>query len=447
MSMSKRLIVVLTVLLASLWLASAMISRAVILSEVDEIYAENLSTTAIRFMPLFIHAISGRPDGGEVAGGPSELDQDLRFFRAGRQGYLAYEVRNRNGTVVLRSYDAQGYRFPTTMRTGYIAGRELLSYTVTDEKTGLTLTVAEPAAHRREAIRDATTALFAPLLLPVPLVIAGLLLLTRYTLAPLRTLRQQISTRGGSNFDPIGSSGRAQELVPITQAVDRLLDRVKFATDEQRGFAADSARELGAPLASAVAATHLLKSEVATDRARCQVVALEASLKRLSGVADKLTEFSRVRLNAGPARARANMTPVLHAVVAKLAEVGKSRAVIEVENKLNQDLMVAMNPEAFGAALGNLLEAAIIHSGSRQPVRLVIERDWSIRVVRQGDAAPASSADGLENRVVPVTSNAEGAGLALAIAGQFMADCGGALLLRAPADDLEGGFEAVMRLP
>ena len=159
-----------------------------------------------------------------------------------------------------------------------------------------------------------------------------------------------------------------------------------------------------------------------------------------------LTRVSGIRSHTGPTGVRMNMTPVLEQVVTELKDASGDRAVVHVEDHLEQDLMLAMDPEAFGLALRTLLGKAVQLSAGPPPVRLVINADWTIRVVGRGRAASAASGD-TGTRFVRVETAAEGSSLGLGIVGGIMADCGGALLVRDAPLERDAGFEAVLHLP
>ncbi|MEU2349164.1 HAMP domain-containing sensor histidine kinase [Modestobacter sp. NPDC049651] len=81
-------------------------------------------------------------------------------------------------------------------------------------------------------------------------VLAGLVLLARWTLAPVRRLTETVGRLGPQNLaERTGVHGRHDELRRLAGEVDRMLDRVAEGYDGQRRFAGNASHELRTPLA------------------------------------------------------------------------------------------------------------------------------------------------------------------------------------------------------
>lgn len=362
-------------------------------------------------------------------------------------GFLAFEARDRGGQVLLRSYDAKEYAFPAVRKDGYLQDGNIHSFTVSDPVSGISLTVVEPAAHRAEAANEATLALFVPLALLIPLMIGAVSLITRHAAVPVRELRQQIGAQGGSRLEPIQTARQPVELRPIAGAVDRLTERLRTAANAERSFAANSAHELSLRLGDAMAHMGGLRKGLDGSPAMAHVARVEATLQGLSHFADRLLQLSRAGTTAPPGDVRGNLSPVLKRVVDALGRDGGGAASIVVEDRLKQDLMVAMDPDAFAICVANLLENALLHGGSDLPVQLNIEKDWSLHVINRGAVVSPDQLRGLVDRFASGDTPASGSGLGLAIVDRIMKQSGGSLTLHSPATGAEDGFEAVLHLP
>src|SRR5207245_1368832 len=123
--------------------------------------------------------------------------------------YLNYQVSDAQGRVLIRTpetLDAPADLYDGVPSPGFRMVGDYRTYSVTDPHTGITLTVAETTDHRREAVGDSTRTLFWPLLLLVPLSMAGIWLAVRRTLAPVRRLGAEIAARNSNNLAPIDAS-------------------------------------------------------------------------------------------------------------------------------------------------------------------------------------------------------------------------------------------------
>ncbi|NMW26251.1 two-component sensor histidine kinase, partial [Rhodanobacter denitrificans] len=155
----------------------------------------------------------------------------------------------------------------------------------------------------RKLLAPALLALLALLVLVPPMVFAGL----RSGLKPLRKLTRSLSAGTGPMTASLTDERVPVELAPFTEAIDRLVDRLKLSLEHERRFTADAAHELRHPLAAlrleldlagcsddAVArALHLRRAQDALDRMQ----RLVTQLLMLARV-EKLTELD----DAGPLR-------------------------------------------------------------------------------------------------------------------------------------------------
>ncbi|WP_199582601.1 HAMP domain-containing sensor histidine kinase [Blastococcus sp. TF02-09] len=81
-------------------------------------------------------------------------------------------------------------------------------------------------------------------------VVLGLVLLGRWTLAPLRQMTRAVGRFGPQNLvERTGSRGRRDELSRLAGEIDSMLDRVAAGYEGQRRFAGNASHELRTPLA------------------------------------------------------------------------------------------------------------------------------------------------------------------------------------------------------
>ena len=457
MSITLRLMLSLSLVLVLLWGATAIVTRNVFVAEIDEIATENLAATARRLMPLVLESLSGRPahateqdSEGSAAGEAAEVHQLSEFdegYGNAASGFLAFQVRDEAGKLIMTSGDADDLGPPQPPRQGFVHWQDTLFYTVVDRASGISLTVIEPGSHRAEAIVEATQALWWPLAYLVPLMALAIWGLTRFSLAPVLGLSRQIADRGGANLAPLDAKGQPAELRPITTAVDRLMERLRAAMDAERVFAAHSAHELRTPIAGALAQVQRLKAELGEAKGTERVAEVEARLKSLVDFTEKLLQLSRAEAGLGSRSDRMNMTPVIAAVVHEFTGRLTDPVTLVVDNQLGQDLMVAMDADAFAICLRNLLQNAVLHGAKGRPTRLIIARDWTLRVVNDGPVVAPEVLAGLTGRYVRGDTTSGGSGLGLSIVATILKQSEGALVLTSPAPGGVAGFEARMVLP
>src|SRR5690606_41552604 len=105
-------------------------------------------------------------------------------------------VRDARGNILLRSHDAEPDVFGEHPRQGFASTETHRLYGVCAVRDSIWIQVAEPLAHRREAALEASAALLLPLLLLIPLRLAGVWWLVRSRLVRVRSLLADVSGRG-----------------------------------------------------------------------------------------------------------------------------------------------------------------------------------------------------------------------------------------------------------
>lgn len=450
MSITRRLVFWLTLSIALLWLGTALITRSVFVDEIDEMRHDAIRNTAHRMMPLIVHVVAGGPEtslSGTVQSQPFVLDEDIKFLVSGIGGAMAFEVRDQTGKPVFRSYDARDVRFPDTIRPGLFQSKDILAYTLNDQTNGLSLTVVEPNAHRQEALSEATTALVLPLALLIPIMIAVIYLLIRLATQPIRDLRHRISLSKAGDPELLEANTKAVELRPIARAVDQLMKRLDATLSSERAFSANAAHELRTPVAGALVQTQRLRQELDNPSAIARVTAVEAALRQLADLTEKLLQVSRFETIPQIHTTREDLSRIISLIVSETGRDTQDARRINVENDLGQEMMVAIDPDIFAISLRNLIENAMRHGDPNGTITVRIAPDWTVRVINDGPALDPQSLEKLLQRYSQGDAAQSGHGLGLSIVERLMKQSGGGLRILSPATGRSDGFEAVLEMP
>ena len=307
----------------------------------------------------------------------------------------------------------------------------------------VTISVAEPLAHRREVAREAVRALALPLALLAPLSLLGVWALVRASMRPIRAFRDAIAARGGGDLAPVPAVGLPAEIEPVAGAVNALLDRLRRTLEAERSFTANAAHELRTPVAAALAQTQRLIAETGEGAARDRAQDIEAALKRLARLSEKLMQLARAEGGRLRAERALDIAPVLEMVVDELSAGADGPSQIEVwmpEGAILSD----MDPDAFAILARNLIENALRHGASDEPVRVALTQDGVLRVTNGGPPVPPETLGRLSRRFERGQTAADGSGLGLAIADTIARGAGARLVLHSPAPGRTDGFEAIL---
>jgi two-component system OmpR family sensor kinase len=349
-------------------------------------------------------------------------------------------VRDAGGTVLMRSHAADEAAFPPFTSTGFASTPTHRIYHDAALQGTVTISVAEPLAHRREVAREAVWALALPLALLVPLSLLGVWALVRGSMRPIRAFRDAIAVRGGGDLAPVPAVGLPAEIEPVAGAVNALLDRLRWTLEAERSFTANAAHELRTPLAAALAQTQRLIAETGEGAARDRARAIEAALTRLARLSEKLMQLARAEGGRLRAERAMDIAPVLGMVVDEL-RAGAGRIEVRMPDGA---ILSDMDPDAFAILARNLIENALRHGAPDEPVQVALTRDGVLRVTNGGPPVPPETLSRLSRRFERGQTAADGSGLGLAIADTIARGAGARLVLHSPAPGRTDGFEAIL---
>jgi two-component system OmpR family sensor kinase len=436
-SITARLIVGLTLGTTLLWCGAVTYSSYTSYHELDETLDRALRESAQHLLPLAADSVLGN--------GRREAHAIYHFIE-GRNEYLSFQLRDPAGRIVMRSHDAPLKPYNQTPSPGFSTVGDYRLYTDTDDTTGLTITVAETAKGRREAVFGGAQAMLWPLLALIPLNVLAIWLTVRGAMKPVLRLSGDIATRSGNNLAPLDISDQPGELRPIAEAVARLLERLRAALDAERAFAANSAHELRTPIAGALARTQRMIAELTDPNDRRRAREVESTLKRLSDLAEKLMQLSRVDAGLSVADRQVDLIPVLDLVVDDCAKRLEEPERIHYVKPAGARLLARMDMDAFAMVVRNLIDNAVNHGAAGGRIDVRVSPDGSVRVANEGPVVPPQVLAGLKRRFVRGETRSAGAGLGLAIAETIVSQTGGELELFSPAQGRDDGFEARVNL-
>lgn len=439
-SITGRLTLLLVAATTVLWIVAALAASAFLGHELNESYDGALVEAAQRLLPLTLDSVqdSDTPDLHERH--HFETDHDRR---------LPYQLLDPQGQVVLRSDDAPMQPFDTARQPGFSDSGDYRVFTLLDPNGGgSSIEVGEPLGARRQTILLSTLTLLVPLLVLLPLGGLGIGVAVRRGLSPLTVLQREIAARGSTNLAPLSIDRLPRELTPIATALESLIDRLRQALEAERQFAANSAHELRTPIAGALAQTQRLIENTADEQARSDARKIEATLKRLAELAEKLMQLARAEAGMAASAAPVAVLPVLRLVVEDAQSRARPPRDISLTVAAGAEAMSArINVDALGIVLRNLIDNALAHSAPETRVEVAVPRRGTIVVINATPTIPPDDLRRLRQRFERGATRASGSGLGLAIVETMLAQVGGTLTLRSPATGRSDGFEATVSLP
>lgn len=435
-SLQARLGLSLGLALTVLWLGAATVTALIVREELNEVFDSALRETAERILPLAVTDIVGREEQG--------MTQRLAPIRK-HDEFFTYLVRDARGRILLQSHAADPAVFPPWDGTGFRQTATHRFYSDAALQETIRITVSEPLAHRASVAREIQMGLGLPLLVVLPVALAAIVLAVRFSLDPLRRFRARLDARGARDLSEVPASDLPSEIAPLAATLNSLLARLREAFEAERSFAANAAHELRTPLAGAIAQAQRLRSETSEPATEARAVEIEATLKRLTRLSERLMQLARAEGGRLRMDRSADLRAVARILVDDIARAGAPGRI--ALNLPDAPVMSDIDPDAFAIVCRNLVENALRHGAQDTPVEVTLTGDGQLIVANDGPVLPRNVVDRLTARFERANASADGSGLGLAIVAAIANRIGSSLILESPRPGGSSGFQASVSLP
>lgn len=290
---------------------------------------------------------------------------------------------------------------------------------------------------------DALNTVLGLLLIGGPVVLAAVALaawlMAGAAFRPVERLtRQSAAISEGDLSRRLEVPDTGDEIAELGETLNEMLDRLEQAFDKQRRFVDDASHELRTPLA--VLRTEL-ELALKGDRTHAELVAALSSAAEEAGKVNRLAEDllflarsdrGKVALRPEPVAAGDLLDDALAPHRTAAAQVGVTLQAVAPEG-----LVLIVDREAIGRALGNLIANAIQHSAGPSTVTVAAEPAGSEVVLSVSDEG-SGFADGFADRAFDRFARSDfgraraegGTGLGLAIVKEVVLAHGGRVSAR-----------------
>jgi signal transduction histidine kinase len=308
--------------------------------------------------------------------------------------------------------------------------------------------IAQPVRVREVFARGAALRVVIPLLLLLPLLAAAIVWVIRGSLSPLRRIVADVQRRDVHTLAPIAAIPVPQEIAPLIDALNRLLQRLQAAFHTQRAFVADAAHELRSPL-TAVRLQLQLLDRAPDEPARLEArTALGSAVERAIHLVEQLLTLARNEPRAsGDELTAVALDTVAADGIADSHAVAVARG-IDLSLEAASGVLIRGDREALRVLVRNLVDNAVRHTpqGGCVQVRVRQAGDAALlEVIDTGPGIPAADRERAFDRFYRRASAPEGgSGLGLAIVRAIAERHGAEVDL---SDAAGGGLHMTVRFP
>jgi two-component system sensor histidine kinase CpxA len=285
-------------------------------------------------------------------------------------------------------------------------------------------------------------------------VIAGVILVSVICWLPLirgltRSISQLTAATGAiaeGRLETRLSLRRRDELGQLSEAINRMAERLSGFVHGQRRFLSDVAHELCSPIARIQVSLGILEQR-AQDNQKEYVEGVQEEVEHMSGLVNELLLFSRAQINTSST----SLSPVNVAdTVGRVLEREASDRT-RIETHISERTEVMAHPEYLFRSLANLVRNAIRYAGDFGPIVISANETAAMVSITVADTGPGIPEGELEGVFKPFyrpelarQRETGGVGLGLAIVRTCIEACGGTVKChnRSPK-----GLEVEIKLP
>jgi len=428
-SIRVRLLVSLLALLALAAAAMAALTYRNVLGETEAIFDYQLQQMALSLR-----------DQGEIASAQADSLADAQLD-------FVIQIWTIDGRTIYasRAHSSLPQRALLGLHTLVVDGSAWRTFSVATRER--VIQVAQPVEIRQRLAARAAWRSIVPLLVMAPFAALAIWWIAAQNLAPLDRLARELSARDVRSLAPMPTTGLPDEVAPLADALNALLDRLRGALDAQRSFVADAAHELRSPLTALKLQLELLRREGDAAGREAARAALAEGIARASRLVEQLLALARAEPDATAPPERVDLVAIARQAVADTLPFAQSRSV-EFELIAAAPAFVSGDALALGLLVRNLADNAVRYSpaGSRVEVSVSSEaKEVLLQVDDSGPGIPEEEHERVFDRFYRRADQGEsGSGLGLAIVRSVALAHGASIALgRAPL----GGLRVSIRLP
>ncbi|HEX6733745.1 MAG TPA: sensor histidine kinase N-terminal domain-containing protein [Azonexus sp.] len=317
------------------------------------------------------------------------------------------------GEIYMRDaeYNGQDLRFAYTF----------LAETTQIEKNWVLVEVAETTEKRNQLANKIVASVILPQFIIIPLAVILVWFGLSRGLRPLNRLRRTIETRDPGDLSPIATRRVPEELEPLVEAFNEMLERMKRNVEAQQRFVADAAHQMRTPLTGLKTQAQFAIRETDPESLRHALQQIATGVDRAGRLVNQLLTLARTEGGGEPAQqchAALDLALLLREVVEDWVMVAIEKG-IDLGYESDGPAMIVGNAFLLRELAKNLIDNALRYTpaGGHVTCRVVATTSGiALEVEDDGIGISEEQSELVFERFYRVDdANTEGSGLGLAI--------------------------------
>jgi signal transduction histidine kinase len=261
----------------------------------------------------------------------------------------------------------------------------------------------------RQARLDGTQLLVrmvAPLMIVIPLTVLALYYGIARGLQPLRRLARALETRRRQGaLDTLPRAGVPEELQPVVEALNHLLERLDATLDNEKRFTANAAHELQTLLAAISTEVQLCQRLLREGQGREMMERINARVQRCTHTVRQLLVLARLDPQECLPRQPVALAALCQEAISELGHLASARR-LDLVFAVADDSRVDADREALLILLRNLVQNAFRYTPQGGRVRIASTAEG---LVMENDSGPIDAPERLTERFYRASPHADGA--------------------------------------
>ncbi|MEA1889800.1 MAG: ATP-binding protein [Pseudomonadota bacterium] len=357
--------------------------------EVQELFDAQLAQSARVLHALILHemaeaAVEGKIDSAII------MDESIpgHFY----ESKISFMVRDKDGKAWFMSRQVPDFDINIDI-TGFTDATaddgKWRVFVMRDNVVNFSVEVAQNYLIRNELIIEITRNVFWPFIIVLPLLLLMIWIGASRSLKPLEAIADEVGHRNPQNLEEIDAATVPSEVLPLFVSLNTLLNRLKKALNNERGFTSDAAHELRTPLAG-------IKAQAQVALRASDEKEKDAAIRHIIIGIDNTTHLVRqmlmlARLDPDIPKRRfeqQDLTRILTEVAADVASMAMEKHVELEVRQTTGAIMIEGQAEALSVLIRNLMDNAVRYTLAGGWVKAGISRAPEGVILKVMDSGP-----------------------------------------------------------